>query len=332
MNLGFPEASCAFGILCAVASAASTVVGMLLQKVGMTHESRALFSFGVCFFTVVKPATQILALYFAAVSVIAPIASISILLNAAIVPWWTGTERLGPRTFWASGLLVTGCVATTMFGPNATQHWSFPQLIELGRKTAPLTVGLVVLMLTLSMLLRARPGRLGIIMVTLLPSTASALNNVFLKVLLEGLQNVCQLWQEGGLEELAVSAPCMSLLALVMCIACTAFLQVWSTTVGLQIFDMLLFVPAQVALQILVTTGYGLAFFEEVPLDPGMFSISTFAVVVGVLALQSESASKDERVTDYVSIEDGPVAHVGSTKGGGSVSSTAGMLPTYVGA
>merc|ERR1719408_725699 len=109
----------------------------------------------------------------------------------------------------------------------------------------------------------------------------------------------------------------ISLLALMMGIGSTAFLQAWSTTVGLQIFDMLLFVPTQVALQILITTGYGLVFFEEVPLDLGMFAISTAAVVAGVLTMQS--APEEERVDGYMAMKDSATACTGpAPKTGGS--------------
>lgn len=104
------------------------------------------------------------------------------------------------------------------------------------------------------------------------------------------------------------SAPWLPVLLLIPAVAGTAFLQVWSTTVGVQLFSLLLFVPVQVALQILLTTVYGLVFFDEVPTNEKTFALYSALIMVGVLATQAAQteSGEDGRDQDYIKIDDGP--------------------------
>eukprot|EP00746_Dinoflagellata_sp_MGD_P025718 gnl/MRDRNA2_/MRDRNA2_160567_c0_seq1.p1 gnl/MRDRNA2_/MRDRNA2_160567_c0~~gnl/MRDRNA2_/MRDRNA2_160567_c0_seq1.p1 ORF type:complete len:316 (+),score=38.62 gnl/MRDRNA2_/MRDRNA2_160567_c0_seq1:82-1029(+) len=262
---------CTLGVICAVASAVSTVVGMLLQKDGLASENRFRFYLGMLIFTVMKPATQIVALYLAPISLVAPLASVAIGLNAAIVPYFQ-QESLGRWDLAGSAILMLGCVGTTLAGAHSSPSWSYAELVTLGAESIQLTSGLALLMLSLIAILlvakwRGREKQLSIVAVALIPSAASALNNVAIKVLLQAV----------------FSAPLPSLLVMFVCVGASAFLQVWSTTQGLKLFDMLRFVPIQVALQIFLTTAYGLVFFKEVPDHPRIFTICAASIVAGVL-------------------------------------------------
>lgn len=294
------DVRCALGVASAGASAASTVVGMLLQKEGLTRDNKAIFHLGVLVFTVVKPGAQFVALLLAPVSLVAPLASVAILLNAVIVPWCRA-EKLSRRDVWSGVILVAGCMGATAAGPDSRHTWSYPEICELAAKNQGVTLALsgitVVLALNLataqvharhqpslpSEFVAPRPC-LGVVAAAFVPSAASALNNVAIKVLLLGL----------------LSGPRLSLLAWAGALAFTAFLQVWSTTAGVQCFDMLVYVPVQVAEQILVTVAYGSIFFEEAPTSPVAFFACTSAVVLGVLLSQSRSAGGD----DYHQIDD----------------------------
>lgn len=293
------DVCCSLGVVCAVASAASTVVGMILQKAGLIHEDKVLFYFGVLIFTVIKPATQIVALYLAPISLIAPLASVTILLNAVIVPYCQ-KENLGCRDLLASVVLMSGCIGTTLTGAHSAPSWSYSELVRLGADSMQLTLALVILMMALILVLiaakrRSQEKELSIVAVALIPSTASALNNVAIKVLLQAV----------------FCAPWPSLLVMLLSVGASAFLQVWSTTVALKQFDMLRFVPIQVALQIFLTTAYGLVFFKEVPDHPGIFTICAAAIVAGVLITQGQNKgqaktlSTTEVVDGYTVLEDG---------------------------
>lgn len=293
------DVCCSLGVVCAVASAASTVVGMLLQKAGIKREDKVLFYLGVLIFTAVKPVTQIAALFFAPISLIAPLASVSILLNAAIVPYFE-EEKLRCWDVMAGAILMLGCIGTTSAGAHNAQRWSYAQLITLGIDSIWLTSTLFIVVISLSLVLlvakRTSKGKeLSIVAVALIPSTASALNNVMLKVLLQAVP----------------SAPWPSLLPIVISVGGTAFLQVWSTTIGVQLFDMLVFVPVQIALQIFVTTAYGLVFFQEVPAEPYIFTICAGGIVTGVLMTQVKSKGRKEPLSTievidgYAALEDG---------------------------
>merc|ERR1712151_1454957 len=94
-------------------------------------------------------------------------------------------------------------------------------------------------------------------------------------------------------------------------LAFTAFLQVWSTSIGIELFDMLLYVPVQVAKQILLTVAYGAIFFEEMPVNPAAFFACTCAIVLGILMSQSRPADCE----GYHSIEDGPDEQKPTCKG-----------------
>jgi len=293
------------GVVCAGASAASTVVGMLLQKEGLARDNKAIFRLGMLVFTLVKPGAQFVALFFAPVSLVAPLASVAILLNAVIVPWCR-EEKLSRRDVWSGVILVVGCMGATAAGPDSTRTWSYPELCDLAAKSQGVTLALsgITLMLVLNLAIaqvHARHQRslhqgsfpseavaprpcLGVVAAAFVPSAASALNNVAIKVLLHGL----------------LSGPRLSLLAWAGALAFTAFLQVWSTTVGVQFFDMLVYVPIQVAEQILLTVAYGSIFFEEAPTNPVGFFTCTGALVLGVLLSQSRSVGGD----DYHNIDD----------------------------
>merc|ERR1712217_211088 len=121
------------------------------------------------------------------------------------------------------------------------------------------------------------PPFFGVSQVAFVPSAASAMNNVIIKVLLHGL----------------LSWPRLSMLPLVGAFVGTAFLQVWSTTIGVQLYDMLTYVPVQVSEQILVTVVYGAIFFEEAPSCPLSFFAFTGAIVLGVLMSQSRTQDQD---------------------------------------
>lgn len=288
------DVRCALGVASAGASAASTVVGMLLQKEGLARDNKVIFRLGVLVFTLVKPGAQFVALFLAPVSLVAPLASVAILLNAVIVPWCRA-EKLSRRDIWSGVILVVGCMGATAAGPDSKQTWSYPEICELAAKSQGVTLALSGLTLVLALnlaiaqvharhqpnlpseLVAPRPC-LGVLAAAFVPSAASALNNVAIKVLLLGL----------------LSGPRLSLLAWAVALAFTAFLQVWSTTVGVHFFDMLVYVPVQVAEQILVTVAYGSIFFEEAPTSPVAFFASTSAVVLGVLLSQSRSAGGDD--------------------------------------
>merc|ERR1712050_34673 len=95
----------------------------------------------------------------------------------------------------------------------------------------------------------------------------------------------------------------MGMLPLVGALVGTAFLQVWSTTIGVQLYDMLTYVPVQVSEQILVTVVYGAIFFEEAPSCPLAFFAFTGAIVLGVL--MSQSRTQDQDPEGYGKIGDG---------------------------
>jgi len=283
---------CAVGLTCAVASAASTVIGMLLQKLGNERDERFIFQLGVLIFTVCKPGFQIVALYFAPVALIAPMASVTILLNSVIVPWAVRSEKLGVKDLVSGAMLFLGCVFTMVSGPYDTRSWSYTELLMLNRQSETLTVALFAPVLLMSLALKLCPtsfgdGGLALIVVAFIPSAASALNNVMLKVMMEGLP----------------SAPLLGLMPLVLMVGVSAFLQVWSTTAALQRFEMLKFVPIQTAAQILLTTGYGAVFFGDVPSNTAQFSCGILTTVVGVLL----AGLSEERVEDndkYRKLED----------------------------
>jgi hypothetical protein len=291
---GLASAWCALGVLCAIASAACTVIGMLMQKAGLARENRLLFRIGVFVFTILKPATQIVALYLAPVMLIAPLASVSILLNAVIAPYWQG-GKFGMSDALICAMLLIGCVGTTLAGAHDTKPWSFRELDERFAKSALLTAILFGLTLALSFALKrfqhcVNEMPAAVVIVALIPSMASALNNVLLKVMLQGLG----------------SAPWYALAPLVASVAVTAFLQVWSTTVGVKLFDMLTFVPIQVAEQILVTTSYSIVFFADMPADTPVFIACSATIALGVFISQwllrdAEDSGEDK----YTALEDG---------------------------
>jgi drug/metabolite transporter (DMT)-like permease len=189
-NIHLPaELCCSIGVICAVASAVSTVVGMLLQKAGHDGEDKVVFYLGVLIFSVLKPATQFAALYFAPISLIAPLASISILLNALITPYLQHSAP-GRWDLLASVILMAGCIGSISTGAHHAEFWSYDELVTLGMESVWLTSALVITVLLLSVLMlvakrNSKERELSIIAVALLPSTASALNNVMVKVLLE---------------------------------------------------------------------------------------------------------------------------------------------------
>mmetsp|Transcript_95271 Transcript_95271/g.188805 ORF Transcript_95271/g.188805 Transcript_95271/m.188805 type:complete len:323 (+) Transcript_95271:113-1081(+) len=291
---------CVLGVACAGASAASTVVGMLLQKEGLARDNKAIFRLGVLVFTIVKPGAQFVALFLAPVSLVAPLASVAILLNAVIVPWCRA-ETISRRDVWSGVMLVVACMGATSLGPHSTNTLSYTEICDLADKSRDVTLALSILTLLLALNLAVAQAHarrqlslpsepaaprpfLGVVAAAFVPSAASALNNVAIKVLLHGL----------------LSGPRLSLVAWAGALAFTAFLQVWSTTVGVQFFDMLVYVPIQVAEQILVTVAYGAIFFEEAPASPAGFFACIGAVALGVLLSQSSSTTGG----DYHRIED----------------------------
>lgn len=275
---------------------------MLLQKEGLTRENNTTFFSGVFIFTIVKPGAQFVALLLAPVSLVAPFASVAILLNAVIVPWYR-SEKLSRRDVWAGAVVAFGCMGATAVGPHSTRIWSYPELCDLAAKSRVATLILSSLTAVLAAKLafsRAQARRqpslrnepsasrqdLSCVVAAFVPAAASALNNVVIKVLLQGL----------------LSGPRLALLPLAGALAFTAFLQVWSTSIGVELFDMLLYVPVQVAEQILLTVAYGAIFFEETPVSPAAFFVCTGAIVLGVLMSQSRPADCE----GYRSMEDGP--------------------------
>ena len=94
-------------------------------------------------------------------------------------------------------------------------------------------------------------------------------------------------------------------------VGATAFLQVWSTTVGLQLFDMLVFVPVQIALQIFLTSAYGLVFFKEAPDEPVTFTICAAGIVTGVLMTQVKSKEQKKDLST-IKVIDGYTALQGA--------------------
>lgn len=273
---------------------------MLLQKEGLTRESNTIFYLGVLIFTVVKPGAQFVALLLAPVSLVAPFASVAILLNAVIVPWCRA-EKLSRRDGWAGVVVAAGCMGATAVGPHGARIWTYPELCDLAARSRAATLVLGGLAAALAVRLalarsraRRQPGPssepsasrrgLSCAAAAFVPSAASALNNVVIKILLQGL----------------LSGPRLALLPVAGALALTAFLQVWSTGVGVELFDMLLYVPVQVAEQILLTVAYGAIFFEETPADPSAFFACTAAIVLGVLMSQSRPADCE----GYRSMED----------------------------
>eukprot|EP00928_Gymnodinium_smaydae_P083182 TRINITY_DN66430_c0_g1_i1.p1 TRINITY_DN66430_c0_g1~~TRINITY_DN66430_c0_g1_i1.p1 ORF type:complete len:320 (-),score=43.41 TRINITY_DN66430_c0_g1_i1:175-1134(-) len=272
---------CVLGVAFATLSAAATVIGMLLQKLGVERNVSTVFRLGVFTFAVVKPGAQIIALYFAPISLVAPLASVTILLNVAIVPCCR-SEQLSPRSIWSGVLLVVGCVGTTVAGPHHIKTWSYPELMEMAKEKLILTLVVCALVAFSTLRLVAAKAKTGciaswptpsIVVASLAPAAASALNNVLLKILLTGLA-------------LGVSSWLMPMAALV---ACSAFLQVWSTSVGVELFDMLKYVPVQTAEQILVTTVYSMYVFDETPSQPLAFLVCSLIVTIGVLLSQGNS-------------------------------------------
>jgi len=276
---------------------------MLLQKEGLAHENKTMFHMGVLIFTIVKPGAQFIALLLAPVSLVAPFASVAILLNAVIVPWCR-TEKLSRRDGLAGAVVAFGCMGASAAGPHSTRIWSYRELCDLAAKSrvATLILGSLTAVLAVKLAfaraqarrersLRKEPSSsrqdLSGVVAAFVPAAASALNNVVIKVLLQGL----------------LSGPRLALLPVAGALAFTAFLQVWSTSIGIELFDMLLYVPVQVAEQILLTVVYGAIFFEETPVNPAAFLVCTGAIVLGVLMTQSRPADRE----GYHSIEDGPV-------------------------
>jgi hypothetical protein len=234
------------------------------------------------------------ALALSPVSLVAQLASVAILMNVDIVPW-VQEETPNRRDVWSALLLMAGCVGTTVAGSHDSRTWSYAELENLAKqKLGPsLVFCAVTFLLTLrlffikrnsqvALLTKPAQGRLdtrfSIMLAGLVPSAASALNNVMLKIVLTVLVT-------GG--------PPLLLLPLIGAVAITAFVQVWSTTVGLQLFDMLTYVPVQVAEQILVTICFGLFVFDEMPSNPAMFSISTIVTTGGVLISQTRPTMRE---------------------------------------
>jgi len=259
----------AIGIFLAAASAASTVVGMLLQKQGLKRENKSLYRLGIFIFAVVKPVTQIAALYVAPLSLVAPLASLTILLNVVIVPYLQGMKI--SRVSIISGFTLScGCVGTSLAGAHGSQSWTYIELTALGMQNWALTSFLFASLLIASLVLkltRDDVGANGVVLVAAIPSLASALNNVMLKVLLNAV------W----------TAPPISLLAMLVTVATTAFLQVWSTAIGVEMFDLLTFVPVQISEQILLTILYSIDFFNEELENSRGFELSSAAILAGVI-------------------------------------------------
>lgn len=249
-----------------------------------------MYRFGTLVFTVAKPATQIIALYLAPIMLIAPLASVTILLNAVIAPLCAGAS-IRNLDLLIGVMIMAGCLGTTAAGAHNSQSWSYPELVTLGLQCSLPTFSLIGSLVGLSILVKKARSRLstipcGIVLVALIPSLASALNNVMLKALLNAI----------------TSAPWYALIVLVAIVVGTAFVQVWSTSIGVQLFDMLAFVPVQVSAQILVTTAYSSIFYEEMPSNGTAFALATLAIIVGVLLFRCTTSETPE---DYIQLEAG---------------------------
>merc|ERR1719353_2163075 len=95
-----------------------------------------------------------------------------------------------------------------------------------------------------------------------------------------------------GVGPLRESFAAQGLVVLVLAlVASSAVLQVWTTTRSLEFFPLREFVPIQTALQVLLATGYGLLFFDEVPASAALFAACVLLIAAGVLLFAARDDS-----------------------------------------
>jgi len=297
------------GVLCSLVACVGTVTGIIMQKYShMTEDQkpkdqrraetkRPLWWMSLFFMILVPAPLDYAAFAFAAQSILAPLAGVTLLLNVVASPFFLG-EKVSWSDIGGTVLIAVGAGLTTSFGSRSDKQYSIPEFLVLYQR--PIFIGyFVVANIVLVLLCLAVHyldyGKLN-------PSTPfqSRLKKSLPQLLgcLGGLAGAQQMVFSKSLAELiAISANTHHnqflywlTYFMIVCALAMAVLQIKTVNTGLANFDVVYFLPIYNTYLILLGISVGFIYFAEfetlTKLQIGMFSLGTLVCVIGVLLLK----------------------------------------------
>ncbi|CAE8601338.1 unnamed protein product [Polarella glacialis] len=308
-----------------IVCAALTVTGMILQKKavsapqsvpeeGLRQPPRLgemvctpLWLMGFVFSVVLPVPLQIFTYGLAPMSLLAPLGSIHVLLNLAVTPWLLQERRQLCPDLPASLFILVGTGLTTTSGQHREVDYDFQDLLHLASDLPFLcALGFLVFVVlcSLAVMLTQRaqieasakerpdnPRIRDVLLPALVACGFGGIANIMLKCLGELIK------EQAGVLKCGV---CLLLAAL------PGAAQLNFINGGLRLYPQLVFFPIYSAILILVTTCFGLVFFQEygsLLAHTGRLVVFILGVVFVCLGIVSFTMRRGDPVVPRVAVE-----------------------------
>lgn len=264
---------------------------------------RGLWWFSIFFIIVLPAPLDVVAFSYAPMSLLAPLAGITLLLNSVLAPCLL-KERLTKRDMLATILITFGAVITTIFGQHTNQIYDVPGMYNLISSPTTLVyliaVGGMLVFLFVSINMATNPAYKDYkISKTVRPILAYILSlftgllGSFQWVTTKCASELISVTTSGENQFVYGLTYVFIILAIFLAIG-----QVLHINKGLSLFDATYFVPLYNAVFIIFCIITGGIFFKEVDsataTQIGLFSLGVMISLSGVLLLRKRPSTIDE--------------------------------------
>jgi len=306
-------------VVVSVGASAFTVAGFVLQKRALRDpRSDAWPKFGdvvlsPCWvmgflITATIPILGDLAAYsLAPLSLTAPLSGVSVILNMVIAPWALSEQLQRFPDAPATGSILLGCVATTVFGDHdRTGPLSTDDLVRLSTRPPFLCILLIGGFAELAVLARMRRQRAEIEKLAaerqdnphmphvVLPALAAAICGAVANIGLKGISEI-----------LKVRSSVFRVIACAVPVVPAAVAQVNFINRGLFLYPQSVFMSVYGALLVLTNTVCGAVFYEEYPVLLRsstrffLFAFGCFLIILGIWMFKLRgTGKKDDAMLD----------------------------------
>lgn len=311
------------GVICSLLACLGTVTGMMLQKYShMTEDrkppekrrsevKRPLWWLSLVFMIAVPAPLDFAALSFASLSILGPLAGVTLLLNVILSPIFL-KEKLACNDIIGTVLICIGAGITTAFGSRDEKHYDVAGFHALYQRPIFIAFFVLVNIVLVTLILVVKFMKNG-------RRVATTPNENWLIPFLPHLLGC--LTGLAGAEQMALSKSIVEITSvsvkandggkqftypLTYAIICfgvaLAILQIKSLNTGLSLYDVVYFLPIYNSYLIVWNIVVGLIYFDEIAtltdLQVGMFFLGTVVVVAGVLLLKKQDKFEYAPIAD----------------------------------
>jgi len=311
------------GVIASVAGSASTAGGLILQKIAQTRNQALpederpfskggfilapLWIMGFTFITIVPLPFNLMAVTWAAASLVAPLTSVTLVLNQILAPFTLG-EKVTRVDMLGTAVIVSGVVLATSFGTHCESSYTAADLLELYLK-APFLVaagaallGMLVALIVIRQWRSTMPEHITSEDVEALDSGAPTRICIAYAYMAGSLGALMQIFFKSTGELVGAGEfDHWALWLFVVLVAVIAIFQMSYLNQGMAVCNAVVFFPTYNACFIVMTTVTGMLYYEEYKLLTmrkdatvawAFFGSGVSLVIIGVLVLTRKSTAQ----------------------------------------